>query len=149
MIEITREFAFDMAHMLEKYGGKCLNLHGHTYKLFVTVYSIVYGDTDDMIVDFSELNEFVNKLIVDKFDHCYAYKKNSSDIVELGIAKLLEENGRKTMPLPFRPTVEKLTEYIFKSLNFSCVMEDKRFKVKKVRLYETPTSYAECIEEDI
>lgn len=146
MISITKEFTFDMAHLLENHEGKCKNLHGHTYKLLISVNSI-FDDAYDMVVDFSELKEFVNRVIIDKLDHAFAYNKNSKDVVEIGISKLLEENNRKTFAFNFRPTAEKMAKYIFESLNFVCVMESKKFRISEVKLYETPTSYASFKED--
>ncbi len=64
---LTKEFTFDAAHFLTKYHGKCENLHGHTYKLQVTIEG--KPDHEDMIMDFIELKDFVNKKVVDKLDH--------------------------------------------------------------------------------
>jgi 6-pyruvoyltetrahydropterin/6-carboxytetrahydropterin synthase len=36
-IRLTKEFNFEMAHALWNYDGLCKNIHGHSYKLLVTV----------------------------------------------------------------------------------------------------------------
>jgi len=66
---VTKEFTFDAAHKLTKYHGKCEKLHGHTYKLQVTV----EGQPDDegMVMDFVELKTLVTKKVLDKLDHSY------------------------------------------------------------------------------
>lgn len=64
---VSKEFTFDAAHFLTKYHGKCENLHGHTYKLRVTVEGEV--QEDGMVIDFLILKKIVKEKILDKFDH--------------------------------------------------------------------------------
>ena len=56
-MKVSKEFTFDAAHYLTKYHGKCENLHGHTYRLRVTVEGNL--DEEDMVMDFCELKELV------------------------------------------------------------------------------------------
>lgn len=67
---ITREFRFDAAHNLVNYKGKCENLHGHTYKLKVTLAGSPEKDSG-MIIDFALLKKIVNERVIDKLDHNY------------------------------------------------------------------------------
>ena len=62
MISVTKVFTFDSAHNLINYEGACRNLHGHTYKLEVTV----CGDINEMgmVCDFSELSLLIKDNIV-------------------------------------------------------------------------------------
>ena len=66
---INKEFKFDSAHNLVEYNGKCENLHGHTYRLRITL----EGEraAGDMIIDFVELKKIVKERVVDKLDHAY------------------------------------------------------------------------------
>lgn len=64
---VSKEFTFDAAHFLTKYHGKCENLHGHTYRLRVTVEGPV-GE-EGMVVDFKELKALVKEKVIDKYDH--------------------------------------------------------------------------------
>lgn len=64
---ISKEFTFDSAHFLTHYHGKCENLHGHTYRLRVTVDGPV-GE-DGMVVDFKELKSLVKEKVIDRYDH--------------------------------------------------------------------------------
>jgi len=115
-IDVTKIFTFDSAHKLENYDGDCKNLHGHTYKLEVTV----RGKTDyrGMVVDFKELKEVTKEKIIDKLDHKYL-----NEVFD------------------FNTTCENLIVWIFNELNRA--MEGKDYFLKKIRLWETPTSYAE------
>lgn len=116
MIEVTREFVFDSAHHLHNYRGMCANLHGHTYRLQVTVGG--EPDADGMIVDFGTLKEIVNSVVIDKLDHKYL-----NDI------------------LPFNPTAENMVKWIFNQLKSS--FYSSRTYLASVKLWETPNSFAE------
>jgi len=87
---VTRKFTFDSAHKLPDYQGKCKNLHGHTYRLEVTV----QGEPDDkgMIMDFAVLKDIVKKNVLDIIDHSYL-----NDIIE-------------------QPTAENIVMWIWKKL---------------------------------
>lgn len=67
MVTVTKEFTFDAAHHLKEYVGPCANMHGHTYKMHVTV----AGDLDEtgMIVDFNDLKSIVQDAVISRFDH--------------------------------------------------------------------------------
>ena len=66
---LTHEFSFDAAHKLDC-KGKCNNLHGHTYKLQVTIKGSVNEKTG-MIMDFSELKDIVEEKVLSILDHSY------------------------------------------------------------------------------
>lgn len=67
---LSREFRFDAAHNLVNYKGKCENLHGHTYKLKVTLAGVSEKDSG-MIVDFTFLKKIVHEKVIEKLDHNY------------------------------------------------------------------------------
>lgn len=132
MTTVTKDMTFDAAHMLTGYEGRCRNLHGHTYHLFVEA----RGELNDegMVVDFRLLKELMTREIADRFDHAFMYCDKSP--VELEIARVLESNGLKTVPLPFPTTAENLARYFYGVLA-------GHVDVSAVRLMETPTSCAE------
>lgn len=66
---VCKEFTFEAAHKLLNYKGKCANLHGHTYKLQITVSGPV--KKDGMVMDFTELNKIVETAVLKKLDHSY------------------------------------------------------------------------------
>lgn len=70
-MKITKIFTFDSSHMLDGHDGKCQNLHGHTYKLEITVSDgiIKGGAKDGMVMDFTDLKAIVKQHITDPFDH--------------------------------------------------------------------------------
>ena len=80
-IRITKEFKFEMAHALYGYDGLCKNIHGHSYKLWVTVKGNVLQKNNHkkngMVMDFGELKQITNKHIIDKYDHSFVLNKNT------------------------------------------------------------------------
>ncbi|MBS3886183.1 MAG: 6-carboxytetrahydropterin synthase QueD [Dethiobacter sp.] len=113
MLSITKTFNFDSAHWLTDYEGSCGQLHGHRFKLEITVAGEL---VDGMVMDFGELKEIV-KPVVEQLDH-----------------KCLNHI------LPFRTTAENILGYV---VNEVAGKLPARVSLKKARLWETPTSYAE------
>ena len=64
---VTREFSFDSAHFLTDYYGKCERMHGHTYKLQVTLAGAV--QSNGLVLDFVVLKRIVDKQVLEKLDH--------------------------------------------------------------------------------
>ena len=100
-MKITKIFTFDSSHMLDGHDGKCQNLHGHTYKLEITVSDdpVRGGPKDGMVMDFTDLKAAVEKHITDPFDHAFIY--NGGNERECQIAALLElehENPVSALP---------------------------------------------------
>ena len=82
-IRLTREFSFEAAHALEGYDGKCREIHGHSYRLFVTVIGEPITDENSpklgMVMDFGELKRIVNGEIVDRLDHAFIMRRTERD----------------------------------------------------------------------
>lgn len=115
MISVTKIFTFDAAHCLPFHKGKCKEVHGHTYKLEVTVTGPM--DENEILIDFSDLKSIVNEQIVDKYDH-----------------KMLNDFFTY-------PTAEHMVG-IFASV-LCCHFAEKEMDVIRIKLWETPTSFAE------
>lgn len=64
---LSKEFTFEAAHYLPRYHGKCERLHGHSYRLLVTVEG--EPDAEGMIIDFRELKAIVKENVIDRCDH--------------------------------------------------------------------------------
>ena len=108
MIRITKEFKFEMAHALFGYDGLCKNIHGHSYRLWVTVKGQVKNEKnhakDGMVMDFNFLKKIVKPEIIDKYDHSFVVNANSPPaIVDLS-------SFEKVFLLPYQPTSEYLVE---------------------------------------
>ena len=140
-ITITKIFGWEMAHMLANYKGACQNLHGHSYRLQVTVMRIAEPTLNDMVVDFSDLRALVNKLIVYKYDHAFLYWKNSNDEGEQAIAAAVIKSGLKAVGMKQRPTAENMVSEIADSLHKP--LEKLGLTLRNIKLWETSSSYAE------
>ena len=72
-IRVSKEFDFEMAHALWDYDGACKNVHGHSYKLFVTIIGEPINEPKNpkngMVLDFGDLKSIVNSEIVDKLSY--------------------------------------------------------------------------------
>ena len=77
---VTKEFTFDSAHFLPSYNGKCENMHGHTYRLQVTVDGPL--DHEGMVIDFALLKKTVKAKVLDQLDH-----KLINDIIKVASAE--------------------------------------------------------------
>lgn len=136
-MKISKIFTFDASHMLDGHDGKCQNLHGHTYQLEVTVASILIneGAKAGMVMDFADLKTSVKQTILEPFDHAFLYHGNNER--ESQIAALLEGWQMKTLRLNQRTTAENLAIEMYHRLQAVGV------PVCRIKLWETPTSYAE------
>jgi len=74
-ITLNKVFSFDAAHKLPFHKGKCSQLHGHTWKLVVSVKGSV--NKEGMVVDFLDIKKQVEERVISKLDHSYL-----NDIVE-------------------------------------------------------------------
>lgn len=139
MFRVSKEFSFDMAHILDGHDGKCRNLHGHTYKLQVEVSGDLYqqGPKKGMVMDFADLKDIVKTLILEPMDHAFIYDTSSER--ECKIAALLNELNSKTFGMPTRTTAEEMARFIFNRLK-------SELPLSAVRLWETPTSFCEYRE---
>lgn len=66
-MKIAKEFTFDSAHFLKDYHGKCENMHGHTYRMRVTIKG--EPKANGLVMDFADIKKIVNEKVVDKWDH--------------------------------------------------------------------------------
>lgn len=133
MYYLTVETSLDAAHFLSGYQGKCQNIHGHQWKIIVTIKSsnlIKEGPCTDMVVDFKELKAIVKKE-VDYFDHSLIIKKGSLD------QRALESLSNFLIrELDFQPTAERLAYYFYHQI------KSHGLDVDQVAIYETPANQA-------
>jgi 6-pyruvoyltetrahydropterin/6-carboxytetrahydropterin synthase len=88
---VTRRFSFEAAHQLEWHSGACKNLHGHSYRLEVTVAGEL---TDDgIVIDFADLSALVQREVLDRFDHTYLNDLLPNPTAELNAADIWERLG--------------------------------------------------------
>ena len=116
LVRVTKEFTFDSAHFLKNYVGPCANMHGHTYKLQVTLEGTL-NDTG-FVLDFKKLKDLVKRTVVDRLDH---HVLNNE--------------------LEFNTTAENMVVWMYDTLNKELELDTT--SVVSVKLWETPTSFAE------
>jgi 6-pyruvoyltetrahydropterin/6-carboxytetrahydropterin synthase len=145
-VRITKEFTFETGHALYGYDGKCRNVHGHSYKLAVTVIGTPIDDMDNvkhgMVIDFGDLKKIVKEEIVDPFDHATVFNKNTPHIE---LAKELAQRGHEVILADYQPTSENMI------LDFAEKIQKRlpgNIKLHSLRLRETETSYAEWHASD-
>ena len=145
-IRITKIFSFETGHALYGYDGKCRNVHGHSYKLSVTVVGNPIEDSENvkfgMVIDFGDLKIIVKEEIVDVFDHATVFNKNTPHVE---LAKELSDRGHSVLLVDYQPTSEMMvidfSEKIKKRL-------PKNITLHSLRLQETDSSYAEWFAGD-
>jgi 6-pyruvoyltetrahydropterin/6-carboxytetrahydropterin synthase len=145
IIRVTREFTFEMAHVLRNYDGPCRNVHGHSYRLFVTISGVPVNDKDDpkngMVIDFTELKKVVLEEIVNIFDHTAVVSRDfDSDKKEM-MSKIFGN----TVIVDYQPTCENLVA------DFAARLKTKmpeKVMLYSLKLYETAKSYAEWFASD-
>jgi len=144
-IRITSEFGFEMAHSLWNYDGPCRNIHGHSYKLYVTVIGRPLMDTSNpknsMVIDFSELKKIIEENIVDYFDHSVMVSSEAGGPELQKISKMFD----KFYIVDYQPTCENLV------IKIAGIIKEKlpeKIELFSVRLRETENSYAEWYSSD-
>lgn len=142
-LRLTKEFRFEMSHALDEYQGLCRNLHGHSYKLFVTIigdYSKTNESNDSgMVLDFKSIKELVEKTVIQDFDHAVVLCKDSS------FASVLQQTNTKLILFDNQPTCENLIMEFHKRI--SSILPSG-IKLAGLKLHETATSFAEWLIED-
>ena len=144
-IRVTKVFTFDMAHALFGYDGPCKNIHGHTYKLSVTLIGIPIEDSSNpkegMVIDFTDFKKIVKDEVIDVFDHTLVLKANTPHAKIKG----LTDNFERVMFTKYQPSCENLLMDMLHRIQLKL---HSYLKLNNVRLEETPTSYAEWFKED-
>lgn len=145
-IRITKQFSFETGHALYGYDGKCKNVHGHSYKLSVTVVGKPISDSSNvkfgMVIDFSDLKKIVKDEIVDVFDHATVFNKNTPHVE---LAMELKDRGHSVLLVDYQPTSEMMV------IDFSQKIRKRlpeNIQLHSLKLQETDTSFAEWYASD-
>ena len=143
VLRITKEFRFEGAHALPGYDGKCRNIHGHSYLMYITVKGENLNGTNSpkegMVVDFKQLKAIVNENIVDVLDHALIMHAASP------LSQELAQAYPNVIMVDFQPSTENLICW------FAQVLSDKLpqgVELFSIKLYETAGSYAEWYASD-
>lgn len=130
----TTEFSFDSAHRLQGHNGRCKNLHGHRWRIEITLQSklLITNDksSEDMIMDFTDIKK-INKYIEELFDH--------KTILTSGDYLIDYLKKDEVVILPFRTTAENLAKHFYKMYNKLLEGHDG-ISVYIIKVYETPNN---------
>lgn len=145
-IRITKQFTFETGHALYGYDGKCKNVHGHSYKLAVTVIGYPNSNPDNvkygMVIDFGDLKKIVKEEVVDQFDHATVFNQNTPHI---DLAKELKDRGHHVILVDYQPTSENMVIDFAQRISSRLPQE---IELYSLRLQETESSYAEWHSSD-
>jgi 6-pyruvoyltetrahydropterin/6-carboxytetrahydropterin synthase len=145
-IRITKHFDFESAHALYGYDGKCKNIHGHSYHIYVTVIGTPIVDNKNpkngMVMDFGDLKVIIKNEIVSKLDHAVVLNENSP---HKELANTINDHSHKVVLVPYQPTSENML------LDFAGRIQKQlpqNVLLHSLKLYETANSYAEWHADD-
>jgi len=145
-IRITKQFSFETGHALYGYDGKCKNVHGHSYKLSVTVIGTPITDRNNvkfgMVIDFSDLKKIVKEEIVDQFDHATVFNETTPHIE---LANELRSREHHVILVNYQPTSENMV------IDFAQKIKNRlpeTIELFSLKLQETETSFAEWYASD-
>jgi len=145
-IRITKQFSFETGHALYGYDGKCKNVHGHSYRLDVTVIGTPIADNTNvkfgMVIDFTDLKKIVKEEIVDVFDHATVFNKNTPHVE---LAKELQDRDHNVLLVNYQPTSEMMVTDFAEKIKQRL---PEKIKLHSLKLQETATSFAEWFASD-
>lgn len=146
IIRLTKEFSFEAAHALEGYDGACREIHGHSYRLFVTVKGTPSRNEEDpkcgMVTDFGVLKRIVNEEIVSRMDHAFVLRRSAANDA---LVRALGERFERIVRVDYQPTCENMLCDFAARLR---VRLPQGIELHALRLHETATSYAEWFADD-
>jgi 6-pyruvoyltetrahydropterin/6-carboxytetrahydropterin synthase len=145
LIRVTKEFPFEMAHVLWNYDGPCKNVHGHSYRLFVTLSGVPADNQENpkngMVIDFSDLKSIIKNEIVNIFDHSVVL----SNKIDKEKTDLFSKMFGNTVLVNYQPTCENLVADFAQRI---VPHLPSGVNLHSLKLYETATSYAEWFAGD-
>ncbi len=141
MIRLTKEFSFESAHALEGYDGACREIHGHSYRLFVTVKGEPIDDDANpkcgMVLDFGDLKRVVAEQIITPLDHSFVMRRTPR---AEALAEVMSSQFSNVILVDYQPTCENMLS------DFAARIAPRLpegVTLHSIKLHETATSYAE------
>jgi 6-pyruvoyltetrahydropterin/6-carboxytetrahydropterin synthase len=130
MYSVTKRIDFCYGHRLLDHDGLCQHLHGHNAVAEIEVRTDAL-DHRNMVCDFGDLKRVVKGWIDREIDHRMLLRRDDPLVTPL------QQFGEPVYLLDSNPTVERIARLIF---DFASA---QGFPVVKVRVWETPMSFAE------
>lgn len=140
MLECSRIIEFDAAHRVIGHEHKCKYLHGHRYKLELTVTKGDELDSLGRVVDFGELKSIIKNWVDENLDHNVILSK---DDVELGDF-INFCTKQKVYYLKANPTAENIATHLKNDI-FPNLLDKLGCNIVKLRIYETPNCFVDVI----
>lgn len=145
-MQITTRLEFDAGHRIPSHKSQCRNLHGHRYAIEITLSGDIIeqpGSSDEgMVMDFSDVKAIARAAVVDVWDHAFIVYRGDSVVRDF----LDSLPGHRTVVMDCVPTAENMAAEAFRILKDR--YEDvygNHLKLERVRLYETPNSWADAL----
>lgn len=143
-VRVTKKFSFEMAHALEGHDGKCRNIHGHSYFLYVTIIGHPINSDNNakngMVIDFADLKVIVNTEIIMPLDHALMLYDKSEYLTAMKT-----HTYQKLVIKTYNPTCENMI------IDFAHTIKrhlPNGIVLQSLKLEETKTSYAEWFASD-
>lgn len=145
-MHITTRLEFDAGHRIPSHKSQCKNLHGHRYAMEITLSGdIILQENlseNGMVMDFSDVKAIAKKAVVDVWDHAFLVYQHDTEVLTF----LNSLPNHKTVVFPTVPTAENMAAEAFRILKSQ--YQDtygNHLTLEKVRLYETPNSWADAL----
>ena len=142
MIQITKSIEWDMGHRIPNHKSKCRNLHGHRYKLEITLIGelkSITGDSEEgMIIDFDKIKTILKERIQEVLDHCFMIYEKDKILTEF--FSINAKENLKVVTVPFIPTVENISRWCYQNLHDRF---PENIYIKNIRVFESPNSWAD------
>jgi 6-pyruvoyltetrahydropterin/6-carboxytetrahydropterin synthase len=146
LMHITTRLEFDAGHRIPHHKSQCKNLHGHRYAMEITLSGDIISQDNvsenGMVMDFSDVKAIAKRAVVDVWDHAFLVYQHDSEVLDF----LNSMDNHKTVIFPTVPTAENMASEAFR------ILKDRyqdtygnHLKLEKVRLYETPNSWADAL----
>lgn len=147
MITVTKRHTFSAAHRLYDYNGKCEHLHGHNYKIEITITNDSLDELG-MILDFAAVKD----LLLTKLDALWDHKTLlfSKDPLSKELPNLLQDNSVCTVP--FNPTAENMAQYLGEIFFPKLLKEAKcqpSLRITAVAVFETENNFASWVCDNV
>jgi 6-pyruvoyltetrahydropterin/6-carboxytetrahydropterin synthase len=143
---ITRRLEFDAGHRIPNHSSQCKHLHGHRYAIEITLSGEIITregiSEQGMVMDFSDVKRIAMETLVDSWDHAFLVYRGDDQVRDF----LASLPNHKTVVLDVVPTAENLAQQAFEVLDLA--YQDtygNHLRLEKVRLYETPNNWADCV----
>ncbi|OGS90125.1 MAG: 6-carboxytetrahydropterin synthase QueD [Gallionellales bacterium GWA2_60_18] len=143
---ITRRLEFDAGHRIPSHNSQCKHLHGHRYAIEITLSGDIIStegvSEQGMVMDFSDVKRIASEKLVDAWDHAFLVYRGDKVVLDF----LAGLPGHKTVVLDAVPTAEHLARIAFGILDDAyCDVYGNNLRLERVRLYETPNNWADCV----